>query len=368
MKKIGLLVSAVLLVAGAAFGQSAPRNDIYGHVQFDYDASGMRLDQNPPAGSPLSIAYLGNFTFDRMLRLGFITQPSSDLKMQFEFDFRNFELRLANFDWTPAKGLDITGGRVFKVFSPIDPYLYNNRFQAVGVSYSSGPLTLAAQLGNETDIAPAFGGQGFAPAGTGSTSTIGSASVITTDPGIKLDPAIIYKPLTGADLNATLGINAEITLNTLNAGSTLPAQFNNAKDGTSLSAFALVNAGALQLQLEGDYADIMQDPTKGANYGRVSAYGLIGYKVGNLFPNFYVIGDGLNWNSSTPGNPTPNVTVNFELPVTVTPGLIIDPMATYAVSGYNWWDEASSPTSSTLIPKNDWMIALRFDYAFNAQF
>ncbi len=366
MKKIGLLVAAALLVAGIAFGQSAPKNDIYGHIQFDFDASGMRFNTNPPAGLSLPTPYYGDFTFDRMLRLGFITQPTSDLKMQCEFDFRNFELRLASFDWTPMKGLDITGGRVFKVFSPIDPYLYNGRFQAIGVQYASGPLSLALQLGNETDIAPAFGGQGFSP-----STLSGSPSGIFTDPGIKLDPAIIYRPLTGKDLNATIGVNAEITLNTLNAGSTLPSQFNNAKDGTSLSAFALVNAGALQVQLEGDYADIMQDPAKGANYGRISAYGLVGYAYGPVFPNFYVIADGLNWSSSTPGNPSPNVTLNFELPITVTPGLKIDPMATYAVSGYNWWDTASSPTSQAsagYAPKNDWMVALRFDYAFDARF
>ena len=363
MKKIGLLVAAALLVAGVAFGQSAPKNDIYGHIQFDFDASGMRFNTNPPAGSTVSTPYYGDFTFDRMLRLGFITQPTSDLKMQVEFDFRNFELRLASFDWTPMKGLDITGGRVFKVFSPIDPYLFNNRFQAVGVQYGSGPVTVAVQLGNETDISPAFGGQGFSP-----SVLSGAVSGILTDPGIKLDPAIIFKPLTGKDLNATIGLNAEITLNTLNSGSTLPAAFNQAKDGTSLSAYALVNAGALQLQLEGDYSNISQDPTKSANYARLSAYGLIGYTYGPVFPNFYVIADGLNWSSTTPGKPDPNVTINFELPITVTPGLKVDPMATYAVSGYNWWDTASSTTSSTIAPKNDWMVALRFDYAFDSRF
>lgn len=371
MKKIGLLVSAALLVAGVAFGQSAPKNDIYGNIQFDYDASGMRLDSNAPTGDPLSQAYLGNFTFDRFLRLGFITQPTNDLRMHFEFDFRNFELRLAYFNWMPMKGLSITGGRMFKDFSPVDPYIYANRFQAVGVSYTSGPLTLAAQLGNETDILAGAGGNGptFFP------SVLGSSAIYAawqTDPGIKLDPAISYKVLDRKDATLSVGVNAEITLNTLNAGSTLPTGFN-VKDGTSLSANILANVSGWNVQLEGTYQDIAQDASMNAQYQKLTAYGLIGYKMANFFPNFYVIGDGLNWNASTPGSPKPNVTLNLELPVTVTPGLTIDPMGSYAISGYNWWDEGSSPTSNVvggkaLLPQNDWMIALRFDYQFNSRF
>lgn len=356
-----LFVSAVLtLVAAAMFAQEAPkpeppRNEIYGAVWLDYDASGARFSN--PGTLPVVFS---DFSFSRT-RLGLRNTLSDGVKTWFEFDPRNLEFRQVNVDWSPVSGLDLIAGKQSKLFAQQNDWVFGDRTLGIQARSTVPGLGWAGIIvGNDADITN-LSSKKLGWEGTANTSITGSINEV--NPGdLKIYPQITARPDLG-DIGLEVGVNAEINATKMTLSS---------PTGSSLDAYALVSGFGASLAVE--YTFVNFNDSNNANQDHV-LYTRLAYNAGVVVPTLYFVVDNLAGNATTTvgsfkNNSTPNATIMVELPVNATKDLVIDPFFSYGVTGYNlmeYYVQGYSAADLSNFPKNDWTAGLRIKYSISTK-
>jgi hypothetical protein len=330
-----ILALCLLLAAGFAFSQEAPKNnEIYGVTWFEYDLSGTRYD----AG------IAGDFTFTK-LRVGLNAALADNVKSFFEFDPRNGEFRLAYANWVPVENLTLSAGKYPKVFAQVDGVIYGSRITAVGAKYAiPGTGWAALQMGNDADIS-FFSGTKLAYPGTSASTSI--APTVKGQEFLKILPAIAFKPDLG-DVSLEVGANAELVANNY--------VLNSTKDGTSLDGYLTVSAYGASVGVEYTNSNVFQDKDEQDR----TLYVKLAYKVSPIFtPCAYLVCDNIQKDPA-------DITLNVELPVSLTDNLRFNLLGAYAISGLNSMERAVQGEPKP--DEKDWTLGFRIDYSYSAKF
>ena len=395
MKKICITLVTLALATGTVFAQPAPapvaatttaapaaapaaptqNTEIYMQTWFEYGYSNSqareKISNSDNQGQNYGTFTLGAPNGDKV-RLGIRETILPNLKAQAEMDLATLELKQMNVAFVPITGLTIKAGRMNKLFAQVDSAIYQKRWQGVSVVYDTDLVSAGFGVGNEID-------QKYSTYYPFSLASSTSFSVSQTQqPYTKFEPAVAFRPLNEKDLKLEVGANGEFGIARKGILTQLTAGTSKSKDGTTVagdpqtiktltaSADAYLNLYAYGFNLVGEvtYANLEQkNKSQNAAYEdgydvwqRPTFYGLVSYKIGNATPTIYYVHD-TNYTKN-------DSTLNVEVPYTVAKGLVLNPVFSYALSGYNYNDGVYNDNSKT----HDWTLGLRVDYKFSAKF
>lgn len=376
MKKLLAAFSALALAAFAFADGSAPAStqntEIYGQTWFEY---GYSEKQASTLAADKATSNFGSFTFGApngdKVRVGIRESILPNLKAQLELDVVTMDLKQANVAYVPMDGLTIKAGRMNKLFAQVNSAIYQSRWQGVNTVYDFGTGYVGFGVGNEIDQSYTK----FYPYGT-SSSTNSYASSYSKQPYTKVEPAIAYRVLNDKDLKLEIGANAEFGI----AKSDIATATGKSKDGSAaitaanqkdIKTFTSAVDGYLSLYANGLIASAeltytgLEQSNKSQNdayddgynaWLRPTFFGQLAYKMGNVTPTVTYVRD-TNWTKN-------DSTVNFEAPCTIANGLVINPLFSYAIAGYNYNDNVYNANSD----RHDWTLGLRVDYKFSSKF
>jgi hypothetical protein len=304
-----------------------------------------------------------NFSFSR-IRFGLRNTLADNVKTWFEFDPRNLEFRQVNLDWSPVAGLDLIAGKQSKLFAQNNDWVFGDRTLGLQARYTMPGIGWAGiQVGNDADITN-ISSKKLGWEGTTATTLTGANGLNEVNPGVvKIYPQITVKPDLGKDIGLEAGVNMEIAADKLGIAS---------PTGTSLNGYVVVSGFGATLTAEYTWTNINDSTT--ANQDMV-LYTRLAYNAGMVSPTAYFVVDNLagtnNKSIGTFGNNvTPNSTFMFELPISATKDLVIDPFFSYAVSGDNLMEYFVQGWSAGQIanwPNNDWTAGLRIKYSISSK-
>jgi hypothetical protein len=372
MKKLLAAFSALALAAFAFADGSAPAStqntEIYGQTWFEY---GYSEKQASTLAADKATSNFGSFTFGApngdKVRVGIRESILPNLKAQLELDVVTMDLKQANVAYVPMDGLTIKAGRMNKLFAQVNSAIYQKRWQGVNTVYDFGSGYVGFGVGNEID-------QKYPtvyPYGTKDSLTYASLQPYT-----KFEPAVAYRVFNDKDLKLEVGANGEFGF----AKSDIPTSSATSKDGTakitaanqqniktltsSVDGYVCLYASGLSASAELTYLNLEQSNknqddayTDGYDvWKRPTFFGQLAYKMGNVTPTVTYVWD-TNWTKN-------DSTVNFEAPCTIANGVVINPLFSYAIAGYNYNDNVYYANSD----RHDWTLGLRVDYKFSSKF
>ena len=409
MKKISMMLAAFALACGAASAQtaagaanatanqttapatsaatpapsaSAQNTEIYMQTWFEYGISDSQMrdtiadngSNEKTAHTPNKAQNYGTFTLGApngdKVRLGIRETILPNLKAQAEVDLATMELKQANVAFVPKDGLTLKAGRMNKLFAQTNSATYQKRWQGVSGVYDFGKGYIGFGVGNDIDEKY----NTYYPFNlTNNAALVGSTQ--TQQAYTRFEPAIAFRPMTGKDLSLEIGANGEFSVAKKDIDITAGGK---SKDGTttlaagetlkpftsSVSGYVNLYAYGLGLLGEVTYANLEQGNTNQNDayadgfdtWKRATYFAQASYKIGNATPTVcYVMDSNYTKNDST---------INVEVPYAVAKGLVLNPVFSYAISGYNYNDGVYNANSDT----HDWTFGLRVDYKFSAKF
>jgi hypothetical protein len=340
MRKL-LLLSALVLIAASAFAQTAPATnyEIYGSTYFDYQMSGTELGMHQPLVS--------NFTFSKV-RIGFKAQVADGVKSTLEFDPRNGEFRHAYIDWVPMDNLTLTVGKTFTNFEQIIAIYGGSRMLLAGARYAiPGFGWVGLQVANKSDIGYLSGNYLIFPPPTTVKTT---AANIVQDPLLYLFPAVVYKQALG-DINFEVGAESQI----------VPQEIGNVVPN-DLGLDGYFTVSGFGFTFTNEFAALKLN-NKDTTTHEFTYYAQLTYNAGIVSPTIYFVAD-----TTKDFSNSPNAAIGLELPITVAKNFKINPLFSYAISGYNAFEGNYAISKPSYYNRHDWTLGLRFDYSYSAKF
>jgi hypothetical protein len=339
MKK-QLLIGALVLIAASVFAQTAPATnyEIYGSTWFDFQQSGTELDLHQPLVS--------NFTFSKV-RIGFKAQLADGVKSTFEFDPRNGEFRHAYIDWVPMDNLTLTLGKTYTNFEQIIAVYGGSRMLLAGVKYAiPGFGWVGLQVANKSDIAYLSGNYLIFPTTTAVKTT---AEDVKQDPLLYMFPAVVFKQNLG-DFALEVGAESQI----------VPQEVGNVNPN-DLGLDGYFTVSGFGFTFTNEFAALKLN-AKDTDTREFTYYAQLTYNAGMVSPTIYFVADATKDFSNHP-----DAAIGLELPITVAKNFKINPLFSYAVSGFNAF-EGNYAIVSHLYNRHDWTLGVRFDYSYSAKF